>query len=43
MENGFIKENNNIIDEKTDDEKNIDLIRSVIKTKIDLDTARSKL
>lgn len=43
MENGFIKENNNIIDEKTDEEKNIDLIRSVIKTKIDLDTARPKL
>lgn len=39
MENSFIKENENTIDEKTDEEKDTELIRSVIKTKMDLDIA----
>ena len=31
------------VEEKTDDEKDIELIKSVIKTKINLDAARKKL
>ena len=31
------------VEEKTDDEKDIELIKSVIKTKINLDAAREKL
>ncbi|MBR6033650.1 MAG: DUF2508 family protein [Clostridia bacterium] len=38
MEEGFIKENQCV--EKTEEEKDIDLIRSVIKTKMDLEVAR---
>lgn len=31
------------VEEKTDDEKDIELIKSVIKTKTNLDAAREKL
>ncbi len=41
MEEKFIKENE--ISEKTEEEGNIELMKSVIKTKKNLDTAREKL